>query len=113
MNLFDVLKGVPHEVGVGAVYLVARYLSHGLNREQFKRQLNIEVQPANRQQVLQAATTILKVIEEAEGCAVLELSLSKRLAYIEKLDALRSDMLGLYFADPDVEKALEALRSVA
>src|SRR3712207_1587117 len=75
MDLRNHLEGLSRPVLVEVVYLAGRYLTHGLTKESFLRQLDSDVRTKHRDQSVGVVLDLIALIEKAEGSPIRDLSM--------------------------------------
>lgn len=80
------LKKLSRPVRVEVVYLVGRYLTHGLKKDTFLRQLEADVRTRHREQSVGAVLDIIAGIERIEGAEISDLPMGTRFNYATNLD---------------------------
>ena len=111
MDFAIYLNGLPRPVLVEVVYLAGRYLTHGLTKDIFLRQLESDVKTHHREQSTGVVLEIMSAIEKAEGDEIRMLPMAKRFGYASKLDDVLWNEIEPRTDDAKADEALTALRS--
>jgi hypothetical protein len=112
---FDAILGrLDQQAAVEAVYLAARYLSHGLNRTSFERQLRSDIKTPAQRGAIGAVHEIVAEVEQEYGRAIFALPAAERLRIVDRLDHILARVTGPGSLDEaKTTAALQALRQQA
>lgn len=111
IDLHSSLAGLSRPVLIEVVYLAARFLTHGLSAEVFRRQIEADSKTMHRDTSVPLVLSLMAAIQQAEGAEVAYLPMAVRAAYVSELDGAMWDEVAPSIDSETASETLALLRS--